>query len=150
MKTTKQPESDPVKDITSGKFRDCYLIYNRKSLSEPNSQKNSIKYQRSENTRHAGRQQLSIAAVTLKGFCTNGVVSEKHSAFEEGGDILISDNGLVQFRIERPKFHQMAQYLSQGHFKGVICLCWDRMSRNQADVRTPEQYSTTGAAGLSG
>ena len=34
------------KEIQSGKYRDCYLLYNRKSTDEPDNQKNSITYQK--------------------------------------------------------------------------------------------------------
>lgn len=40
---------------------------------------------------------------------------------------------MVQYLIDRPKFQKMLQFVSQGYFKGVICLCWDRISRNKGD-----------------
>lgn len=133
MTRKKKRENGIPKEIESGAYRDCYLVYNRKSLDEPNSQKNSIQYQRAENRRAADRLFLPIASVTLKGFCTNGIVSEKHSGFKETDDVFISDDGVVQYRIERPKFQAMLHYVSRGHFKGIICLCWDRISRNRGD-----------------
>lgn len=126
-------EAATLADIKRGVYRDCYLVYNRKSLDEPNSQKNSLNYQRAENTASAVRENLRVAPVSLTGFCTDGVVSEKHSGFKEGDELTITDDGMVRYRIERPKFQKLLQHLSQGHFKGVICLSWDRISRNRGD-----------------
>ncbi len=122
-----------LKSIESGAFRDCYLIYNRKSTDEPNNQKNSIKYQRAENTRCASRERLSIAPISVEGFCGSGIISESHSGYKEDNDVSISDDGVVRFRIERPKFQRLVRFLSRGLFKGVIVLCWDRISRNKGD-----------------
>jgi site-specific DNA recombinase len=61
MEGTSAHETKILKDITAGKYRDCYLIYNRRSTDDPNIQKNSIKYQKSENTRFAFRNKLRIA-----------------------------------------------------------------------------------------
>ena len=127
-----QSEKDILKDIVNGKYRDCYLVYNRKSTDEADNQKNSISYQRTENTDFAKRNKIKLAPVTLTGFCTNGVVSEKHSGFKEDDELYIS-NGMVQYRIDRPKFQQLLQHLSRGYFKGIVCLCWDRISRNKGD-----------------
>jgi site-specific DNA recombinase len=122
-----------IKEIEKGSFRDHYLVYNRKSTDEPENQKNSIRYQKSENVRFAFRQGLSVATITIDGFCTDGIISEKHSAFKEDTELIIEDNGLVQFRIERPKFYKLIQFLNKGYFKGVVILCWDRISRNKGD-----------------
>ncbi len=132
-KNTPKTEADILKDIQSGKYREYYLIYNRKSTDEADNQKNSISYQKVENARYAHRERLPIAPITLKSFCADGVVSEKHSGFTENDDITITNDGLVQYRIDRPKFQKMLQLISQGHFKGIICLCWDRISRNKGD-----------------
>lgn len=126
-------EKDLINKILSGKYREFYLIYNRKSTDEVDNQKNSISYQKAENTRFAYREKLPIAMVTIKGFCADGIISEKHSGFKEDNDITITDDGLVQYRIDRPKFQKMLQFVSQGYFKGLICLCWDRISRNKGD-----------------
>ncbi|MBL7773419.1 MAG: recombinase family protein [Chitinophagaceae bacterium] len=114
-------------------YKSQYLIYNRKSTDEPENQKNSIQYQRAENERFAKKENLPIASITLEGFCSNGIISEKHSAFKEDSEIVIGENGIVQYKIERPKFHKMLDLLNRGYFKGVIILCWDRISRNKAD-----------------
>lgn len=132
-KTSVKTEKDLIADILSGKYRDHYLAYGRKSTDEADNQKNSISYQKSENTRYAFRERLPIAPITIKGFCADGVISEKHSGFTEDNDITITDDGLVQYRIDRPKFQKMLQFVSQGYFKGVVCLCWDRISRNKGD-----------------
>lgn len=132
-KSETKTEKELFDEILSGKYRDFYLIYNRKSTDEAESQKNSIEYQKKTNTNSAKEHRLPIASVTLKGFSTNGIISEKHSGFKEDDDVLISDDGLVQYRIDRPKFQKLLQFLSQGYFKGVVCLCWDRISRNKGD-----------------
>ncbi|MBK7764491.1 MAG: recombinase family protein [Bacteroidetes bacterium] len=121
------------KQIENGNYNSHYLIYNRKSTDEPENQKNSIQYQKSENTRFALREHLRIAPVNIEGFCTNGIISEKHSAFKEDSELIIGENGMVQYKIERQKFHTMIDYLNRGFFKGVIILCWDRISRNKGD-----------------
>ena len=61
MKKVTTTEETILKDIRSGKYRDCFLIYNRKSTDDTDNQKNSIKYQKSENTRFAYREHLPIA-----------------------------------------------------------------------------------------
>lgn len=119
--------------ITSGRYRDAYVIYTRRSTDDPDSQKNSIGYQRALGVRHCRAEGLPIAAVTLSGFCTDGVISERHSAFKESVEMEFGDNGTVRYRVERPKFHRLATFLAQKHFKGVVFLCWDRASRNKGD-----------------
>lgn len=131
--TNTKIEKDVLKDIKNGVYKEYYLIYNRKSTDEVDNQKNSISYQKLENARFAYHEKLPIASITIKGFCVNGLVSEKHSGFKENDEIFITDGGMVQYRIERPKFLQLIQYVSRGYFKGIICLCWDRISRNKGD-----------------
>lgn len=126
-------EQEILKDIMSGKYRDFYLIYNRKSTDEKENQKNSIKVQKGANTQCAFDKKLKIAQVTLTGFCADGIISEKHSGFKENNDLNFSGNGMVQYQINRPKFLKLVEFLSRGLFKGVICLCWDRISRNRGD-----------------
>ena len=46
---------------------------------------------------------------------------------------MIKDDGTVQYQIDRPKFQELLKFLSEGQFRGVICLCWDRLSRNRGD-----------------
>ena len=133
MKNITKTEEQILKDITDGKYRDYYFIYNRKSTDDEDNQKNSISYQKTENTRFAFKEKLPIAMITIKGFCVDGIVSEKHSGFKEDDDITITNDGMVQYRIDRPKFQKMLQFVSQGYFKGVVCLCWDRISRNKGD-----------------
>ena len=103
MKSPKT-EAQVYAEIKSGKYREHYLIYNRKSTDEADNQKNSISYQKSENARFAHRERLGVANITIKSFCADGVVSEKHSGFTEDNEISITDDGMVQYRIDRPKF----------------------------------------------
>src|SRR6266478_4426863 len=131
-------------DIQSGKYRNSYLIYNRKSTDDIDNQKNSIAYQKSENTRFAYRERLPIAQLTLEGFCTDGVISERHSGFKEDFDLSFGEGNVVQYRVDRPKFHRLVQWLSQGYFKGVIFLCWDRASRNKGDDTVLRKLMKTG------
>ena len=133
MKKSTKTTDDFLKDIESGKYRDYYLVYNRKSTDEADNQKNSISYQKTENTRFAHREGLPIALVDIKGFCADGIVSEKHSGFKEDDMLSFTEDGLVQYRIERPKFQKLLQMLNKGYFKGIVCLCWDRISRNKGD-----------------
>ncbi len=126
-------EEPRLTEILNGKFKNFYLIYNRKSTDDEDNQKNSISYQKTENMRYALKEKLPIAEITIKGFCAEGVVSEKHSGFKEDNEIIITNEGLVQYRIDRPKFQKMLQFVSQGYFKGLVCLCWDRISRNKGD-----------------
>lgn len=120
-------------EISSGKHRGQYLLYARRSTDDIDSQKNSIQYQKAETARFARAQQMPIAAVTLPGFCTDGVISERHSGFKEIAELQFGENNTVQYRVERPKFHRLAEFLAKGYFKGVVFLCWDRASRNKGD-----------------
>jgi site-specific DNA recombinase len=126
-------EKQILKEIAAGKYRHSYLVYIRKSTDEPDNQKNSITYQKAEGIRFAGRENLPVASLVLPGFCVDGVISERHSGFKEDNDLTFTKDGLVQYQIDRPKFQKLGQYLSLGLFKGVICLCWDRISRNKGD-----------------
>jgi site-specific DNA recombinase len=126
-------EEQILKDIASGRYKDMYLMYNRKSTDEPNNQKNSIRYQKAENARLIYREHLPIAPITLPGFCLDGIISERHSGFKEDEAMMFGEGGTVQFRIERPKFYRLVQFLNSGYFKGMVVLCWDRASRNDGD-----------------
>lgn len=122
-----------LKDIQNGTYAHQYLIYVRKSTDEPDNQKNSITYQKSENIRFAKKAELSIVPLTIKGFCAGGIVSERHSGFKEDDDVFFTKDGMVQYRIERPKFQKLLELVGKGYFKGIIALSWDRMSRNKGD-----------------
>jgi site-specific DNA recombinase len=137
-------EQDIWKEIESGKYRACYLIYNRKSTDEPDNQKNSIKYQKSENTRFGFKEHLPIAQISVKGFCLDGIISEKHSGFKDHSELVFGKDATVQYRIDRPKFYNLVQFLSKGYFKGVIVLCWDRASRNKGDNTIIEKLMKQG------
>ncbi len=114
-------------------YKDHYVVYNRKSTDDPDNQQNSISYQTVENLRYAKKNGLQVCALDIKSFCTNGVISEKHTGFKEDEDFTFSDSGMVQFDIKRPKFKKLVQALLNGEYKGVIFLCWDRASRNDND-----------------
>lgn len=125
-------ETEIIREIESGKYRDFYLVVTRKSTDDLDNQKNSTKYQKAENLRYAVKERLSIAPLTLEGFCRDGVITEHHSAFKEDVEMTFR-NGKVEYKIERPKFYQLVQWLSKGYFKGAIFYSWDRASRNKAD-----------------
>lgn len=144
-RNTPKSDADILKDIQSGKYRELYLTYNRKSTDEAESQKNSIDFQKKENLRFARQEGLQIADITIEGFCANGVIAERHSGFKEGDDLFISEDGLVQFRIDRPKFQRLVQLVNQGYIKGIICLCWDRISRNKGDDTVVRKLMKKGA-----
>lgn len=133
-----------LKEIERGKYREQYLIYNRKSTDEPDNQKNSITYQRSENSRFALREHLPVASLTLPGFCMDGVISEKHSGFKEDFILDFNEDGGVRYNIDRPKFYRLLSCLNKGLFKGVIVLCWDRLSRNKGDDTIVRKLMRTG------
>lgn len=128
-----ESDAKELHDIESGKYRNHYLIYNRKSTDELDNQKNSIKYQKLENTKYAMKNNLSIAPVTLKGFCRDGIISEKHSGYKEDFGLSFGKNNMVQYRVNRPKFYKLMEFIGVGYFKGIIFLCWDRASRNEGD-----------------
>jgi len=141
---TETNEKAVLKAMQSGAYRDRYLVYNRKSTDEPNNQKNSIQYQKSENIRFSQRFHLPIAQVILTGFAVNGIISEKHSGFKEDAALSFGKDGTVQYRIERPKFYRLVQLLNKGYFKGIIVLCWDRASRNKGDNTVIEKLMKQG------
>jgi site-specific DNA recombinase len=126
-------EDEILRELKAGVYRDCYVIYNRKSTDDADNQKNSIAFQKAENARHAERHHLPLASLTMEGFCVNGIASERHSGFSEDASMSFGPDNLVQYRIERPKYHQLMRYLSAGYFKGAIFLSWDRASRNKGD-----------------
>ncbi|MDR3413260.1 MAG: recombinase family protein [Formivibrio sp.] len=133
MELNDKKEAQILKDISAGKYRDCYLVYIRKSTDEPDNQKNSIVYQKSENIKFTQREKLPVAPIAITGLCVDGVISEKHSGFKEDNDLTFTKDGLVQYHIDRPKFQKLVQFLSLGLFRGIVCLCWDRISRNKGD-----------------
>lgn len=126
-------EENIIKEINSGKYKDYYLIYNRKSTDDTDNQKNSLEYQLIQNTRYAKEKNLSIAPLTLTRLFTKGAITEKHSSFKENNHMIISNDSGVTLGIERPKFLKMVEFLNRKLFKGVIFLSWDRASRNPTD-----------------
>ena len=133
MEPKDKNEGQILKDIAAGKYRQCYLVYIRKSTDEPDYQKNSISYQKAEGIKYAQREKLLVAPVSVAGLCADGVISERHSGFKENNDLTFTKDGLVQYHIDRPKFQKLVQFLSLGLFQGIVCLCWDRISRNKGD-----------------
>lgn len=121
------------KAIEKERFADRYLIYNRKSTDDPVNQKNSLAYQRQRNVEFARINNLRIAEITIHGFCADGVVDESHSGFKEEEDFQLRSDGIVQYRIVRPKFLKMLELLKDRTIRGAIILCWDRASRNKQD-----------------
>jgi len=114
-------------------FSDQYLVYTRKSTDDSDNQKNSIPYQTGEGLRFGDKNNLPVAKnCSVEGFCEEGVITEKHTAFKNSGLIRKAD-GSFSYDIERPKFKLMVDALMKKEFKGVICLCWDRISRNDQD-----------------
>jgi site-specific DNA recombinase len=130
---TLDPLSKLEKDILAGKYKDQYLTYGRRSDKDPNNQKNSLNFQKKQAILYAKQNSLSVALITIPGFCTDGVISEKHSGFEEDDEFTVSAGGQVTVSISRPKFRRLIGYLSRGLFKGVLVLCYDRISRNSTD-----------------
>lgn len=121
------------KDILAGLYKDSYLAYGRRSDKDPNNQKNSLGFQKKQTVLYARDNHLKIACITIPGFCTDGVISEKHSGFEEDDEFVMNTDGSATVTISRPKFRRLIGYLSRGLFKGVIVLCYDRISRNGTD-----------------
>lgn len=130
MKKLMQNQSE--KEINEN-YSDFFLLYTRRSTDDPDNQKNSIDYQIMEGLRFASNQGLRIAPVTINSFCENGIIKEYHSGFKENKNFEILSDGTVKQWIERPKFLMLAEHLQKKSFKGIICLCWDRISRNKAD-----------------
>lgn len=109
-----------------------YVIYSRKSTDDLDNQKNSIPYQVEACAALAKSKNLPVSSLTEEGFITDGIIREKHTAFKTS-DITVTKEGQVNFKIERPKFNILIQKLLSGEFAGIICLCWDRISRNEQD-----------------
>lgn len=125
--------SKQQKDIKRGRFKHQYLVYCRKSTDDTENQKNSLDHQEAECLRFAEVNELAIAPVTLDGFCTRGLIRESHSGFKEDTDLTFTKTGEVKYRITRPKFNQLIQHLNDGDFAGILCMSWDRLSRNKTD-----------------
>ena len=129
--------------MPNNKHADEYLTYNRKSTDDADNQKNSIDYQTGQGLKFAKNNKLSVAQFDQEGFCENGIIKEKHTAFKTSGLTMRSD-GTVEYKIERPKFQILVQKLLNKEFKGVICLCWDRISRNDQDDMIIKSLITKG------
>ncbi len=124
-------------------YKTQYLIYTRKSTDDADNQKNSIDYQVGECIRYATKAGLRIAKYTQEGFCQDGIIREKHTAFKTSS-VKIDDYGQATFKMARPKFQDMIIALSKGQFAGIVCLCWDRISRNEQDAMLIKQLMDEG------
>jgi len=109
-----------------------YLVYTRRSTDDLINQKNSIEYQTKQCLAFAQAQGLVVAGISIEGFCEKGVVQERHTAFKTAA-LDIGRDGTVKYRIERPKFQRLVSLLAERKLRGVVCLCWDRLSRNPHD-----------------
>lgn len=115
-------------------YKDHYLIYSRKSTDDVDNQKNSLAYQVAEGIKFAKNEHFKIAPLDITGFCTAGIIKEKHTGFKEDDDSFnINEDGTFSYKIERPKFFKLVKDLKDGKLKGAIFLCWDRASRNKND-----------------
>lgn len=109
-----------------------YLIYTRRSTDDMENQKNTIEYQTGQCLKFALEKRLDVAELTQEGFSENGIIQERHTAYKTSG-LKIQKDGRVAYRIERPKFKNLVSLLAKQKYRGVICLCWDRVSRNPHD-----------------
>ncbi len=123
---------NPLEKIDN-QYADCYIAYTRKSTDDADNQKNSIEYQAQEIKRDLAKQGIEIAPLTIEGFCTDGYITEHHSGFKEDSEFETNPDGTISISVDRPKFLMLVNLLRQKKFKGVISLCWDRFSRNEAD-----------------
>lgn len=123
---------NPLEKI-GNQYENCYIAYTRKSTDDADNQKNSIEYQAQEIQRDLARQGIEIAPLSIEGFCTSGYIIEHHSGFKEDSDFHTNPDGTISISVDRPKFLMLVNLLRQKKFKGVISLCWDRFSRNEAD-----------------
>ena len=122
-----------INNLLKPEHKDAYLIYTRKSTDDTQNQKNSIDFQMGEAISFSRKNNLKIADITIPGFCEDGIIREKHSGYKQNGKFEISEGGQVSQQIERPKFLTLVRILNKHMVKGVICLCWDRISRNEND-----------------
>jgi len=114
-------------------YKEYYIAYTRKSTDDSENQKNSIEYQELEIVKDLARQGISVAPITIDGFCKDGFITEHHSGSKEDSDFTTNPDGTISISVNRPKFLMLVNLLRQKKFKGVISLCWDRFSRNEAD-----------------
>jgi len=122
-----------LQEIESGKYKKQYLIYCRKSTDDSESQQNSLGHQKQEISSFVLRNNVQIADLSVTGFCTDGVISESHSGFKEDDTLEFAEDGSIKYKIERPKFNLLVQLLHQKQFAGIVCMSWDRLSRNKSD-----------------
>lgn len=131
-------------EVLAGAYRDQYVIYTRKSTDDGDNQKNSILFQKSECQGFAQQQNLPLAQISVPELMRSGIISERHSAFKQGGTFEITEDGQMNLQIERPKFQKLLYFLRQGHFKGVIIYCPDRAHRNDTDEVALKKLTSEG------
>ena len=117
----------------TNKYKDKYLIYARKSTDDSDNQKNSVDYQIGSCLKYSHSKNITVAKLNIDGFCQDGIIKEKHSAYKTSS-INFTSTGSINYKIERPKFQQLVSLLLSRQFAGIICLCWDRISRNDQDA----------------
>lgn len=115
------------------KYANQYLIYTRKSTDDAENQKNSIGYQILEGKRFVERSNISLASLTIDSFCNDGIIEEHHSGYKQDYDFATNGDGTITYKVLRPKFLTLVNLLKAKAIRGVICLCWDRISRNESD-----------------
>ena len=113
-------------------IKDGYAIYARRSSEDAENQRNSLDYQETLARRYAADHSLQLAALTEQNFIKAGVIRESHTAFKTS-ELTIGNHGKIEFTIERPKFQKLVGLLARGTLRGVIALCFDRLSRNKQD-----------------
>lgn len=117
----------------SDKYSESYIVYARKSTDDAENQKNSIAYQKQEILRYCEKENLAIAPLDILGFCTGGIIEEHHSGYKQDDTFDTTKDGSITYKVSRPKFLTLVNSLQQRKFRGIICLCWDRLSRNEGD-----------------
>jgi site-specific DNA recombinase len=129
---TMKQKANTIQQI-GDEYKDCYVVYTRKSTDDADNQKNSIAYQKLEIDRYNNRELINVAQLNVQGFCNEGIIEEHHSGFKEDSEFETNPDGTISISVDRPKFLILVNLLRQKKIKGVISLCWDRFSRNEAD-----------------
>jgi DNA invertase Pin-like site-specific DNA recombinase len=121
-----------------------YLVYTRRSTDDLINQKNSIEYQVSRCLSFAASAGFIVAGVAVSGFIEKGVIVERHTAYKTNA-LDIGKDGTIRYKIDRPKFQKLVTVLASHQYRGVICLCWDRLSRNPHDDAVVKDLINRGA-----
>ena len=116
----------------SDEYAGAYLVYARRSTDDARNQQNTIEYQREACLRYVKENGLQVASMDIDGLCVAGVVEERHSGYKTE-PVQITSDGKAVISIERPKFQRLVQLLNARAIRGIVCLSWDRLSRNEQD-----------------